>query len=46
MGWLLVVKVGVNLVLVESVLDVMDKEDEPVTGLAVTAELMDEVVVL
>ncbi len=41
MGWLLVVKVGVNLVLVESVLDVMDKEDEPVT-----AEPMEEVVAL
>lgn len=41
MGWLLVVKVGVNLVLLESVLDVMDKEDEPVT-----AEPMEEVVAL
>ncbi len=49
MGWFLVVKVGVNLVLVESVLvesvlEVIDKEDEPVTGSAVTRELMDEAV--
>ena len=44
MGWFLVVKVGVNLVLVESVLEVIDKEDEPVTGSAVTRELMDDAV--